>query len=219
MIHAYSEAYLSKAQISLAQMIRYAVTDLHYQIDHFFSLFIQSEICPAFENGDSHYTVGMSGIELAKEVVRQTCGDVPQAAPTWSSEKSPEYWCGWSLGYYQWYTAHTFRDICSYIRLSEVVDMYNPYHEMDLMQFVDALNRIIPPVDTSTNLSRLRKKAGLSQRMLAYYSGISVRMIQNYEQRRKDINKAQADTVSRLGIALGCDMSALLEDDGARPLK
>ncbi|MBR3363637.1 MAG: helix-turn-helix transcriptional regulator, partial [Solobacterium sp.] len=138
---------------------------------------------------------------------------------TWSSEKSPEYWCGWSLGYYQWYTAHTFRDICSYIRLSEVVDMYNPYHEMDLMQFVDALNRIIPPVDTSTNLSRLRKKAGLSQRMLAYYSGISVRMIQNYEQRRKDINKAQADTVSRLGIALGCDMSALLEDDGARPLK
>ena len=218
MIHAYNEAYLSKAQISLAQMLRYAVTDLHYQIDHFFSFFIRSEICSAFENGDSHYTVGLSGIELAKEVLYSINGDVPQKAPTWSSEKSPEYWCGWSLGYYQWYTAHTFQDICSYIRPSDVVAMYNPYHEMDILQFVDALNRIIPPVDTTTNLARLRQKAGFSQRMLAYSSGISVRMIQNYEQRRKDINKAQADTVLKLGTALGCDMKALLETDGARPL-
>ena len=219
MIRAYDEAYLSKAQIALAQMLRYATEVLHSRIDHFFSLFIQSGICAAFENGDSRYTVGMSGVEMAVEVLNKTGGQIPKTAPTWSVEKSPVYWCGWALGYYQWYTAHTFQDIIVYIRPSEIVEMYNPYHEMDIMQFVDALNRLVPPVDTTTNLARLRQKAGLSQRMLAYYSGISVRMIQNYEQRQKDINRAQADTVARLGTALGCNVHDLLEADGARALK
>ncbi len=218
MIRAYDEHYLSKAQIALAHMLRYATTDLCYEIDRFFEMFIESGIAAAFENGTSHYTVGMSGVELAREVVFRITGKTRSAEPSWSLEKTPVYWCGWALSYYQWYSAHTFQDIYAFIRPSKIVCMYDPFHEMDILHFVDALDKIIPRVDITTHLARLRKEAGISQRLLAYASGISVRMIQNYEQRRKDINKAQGETVHRLSVALGCDMADLLEMPGAKSL-
>ena len=62
-----------------------------------------------------------------------------------------------------------------------------------------------------TNLQTKRKAAGLSQRDLAARSGVSVRIIQYYEQGVKDINKAAAATVYRLALALGCEMPELLE--------
>lgn len=42
-------------------------------------------------------------------------------------------------------------------------------------------------------------------------SGVSLRMIQIYEQRNKDINKAGALSLSRLARALGCEIDDLLE--------
>ena len=60
-------------------------------------------------------------------------------------------------------------------------------------------------------LKRLRAEAGYSQSKLAELSGVSVRMIQNYEQGANDINMAQAETVYKLAQALGCNMEELLE--------
>ena len=45
-----------------------------------------------------------------------------------------------------------------------------------------------------TNLQRLRLAAGLSQSQLASKSGVNVRMIQQYECKNRNINKAQFDT-------------------------
>ncbi len=42
-------------------------------------------------------------------------------------------------------------------------------------------------------------------------SGVSLRSIQMYEQRQKDINKAQSDSIYRLAKSLGCTMEDLLE--------
>ncbi len=55
--------------------------------------------------------------------------------------------------------------------------------------------------------------AGCSQSQLAKMSGVSLRSIQMYEQRNKDINKAQAETLLRLARTLGCRMEDLLESD------
>lgn len=63
----------------------------------------------------------------------------------------------------------------------------------------------------ATNLQRIRISRGFSQGKLAKESGISVRMIQHYEQRRKDINGASAMTVYRLANALGCGCEDILE--------
>lgn len=60
-------------------------------------------------------------------------------------------------------------------------------------------------------LKEYRTKADLTQAQLAEISGVSVRMIQYYEQGVKDINKASGETLYMLSRALGCKMEDLLE--------
>lgn len=60
------------------------------------------------------------------------------------------------------------------------------------------------------NLKSIREDKKISQSKLAELSGVSVRMIQHYEQGVKDINKAQADTVYKLAQALKCTVEDLI---------
>lgn len=60
-------------------------------------------------------------------------------------------------------------------------------------------------------LKLLRKRARLSQSQLAEKTGIPVKTIQQYEQRRKDINKAQAEYVIKLSQVLCCKPQELME--------
>lgn len=62
-----------------------------------------------------------------------------------------------------------------------------------------------------SKLAQYRNKIGLSQSQLAAASGVSVRMIQSYEQGAKSLNKAQATTVYSLSKALNCSMEELIE--------
>ena len=55
-----------------------------------------------------------------------------------------------------------------------------------------------------------REKRNFSQSELSKLSGVNVRMIQDYEQGRKDINKAAALTVVKLADALKCDIKKIL---------
>ncbi len=57
----------------------------------------------------------------------------------------------------------------------------------------------------------LKKEARLSQSQLAEETGIPVKTIQQYEQRRKDINKAQAEYVIKLSQVLCCKPQELME--------
>ena len=56
-----------------------------------------------------------------------------------------------------------------------------------------------------------RTALGLSQSELAASSGVSLRMIQHYEQGFKDINKAQVGTIVKLSRALGCKVKDLVD--------
>ncbi|MBO4761965.1 MAG: helix-turn-helix transcriptional regulator, partial [Lachnospiraceae bacterium] len=62
-----------------------------------------------------------------------------------------------------------------------------------------------------TNLKRIRSSYGCTQSELANRSGVSLRSIQMYEQRNKDINKASAETLYRISKVLGCNIESLLE--------
>lgn len=62
-----------------------------------------------------------------------------------------------------------------------------------------------------TNLKRIRTDCRYSQRELAERSGVSLRSIQMYEQRKKDINKAQSESLYYLARTLSCKMEDLLE--------
>lgn len=210
-MHAYDKLYLEKARTSLGRMLDFAVYDLKYKASEFFALFIASGVAERFEQGDFTVLAGKSGIELAYLVLDEADVEYERPTPRFAAGRSEEYWTGWALAYYQWFTAMRFADIIKAVPIEEIRALYSPYHEMDIRHFVEKMNEFCLSQRAETNLKRLRRLAGLSQRELAEKSGISLRTIQQYEQRQKNINKAQIDTLIPLSKALYCDVRELLE--------
>ncbi len=62
-----------------------------------------------------------------------------------------------------------------------------------------------------TNLKRIREEMGLTQKALALAANVDQGSIKAYEQGRRSINLASAESVYRLSKALGCDVNELLE--------
>ena len=211
MIHAYDKIYLDKARTALGRMLDFAVYDLKYDIEDFFALFITSGIAARFEKGDYRVIVGMSGVELAYKVLELVKGEENRIKPQYTADRSEEYWAGWALAYYQWDTALSFEEIVRAVPMKRILQMYSPYHEMDIRQFCDKMNELYRTAQPETNLKAFRQRSGLSQRELAEQSGVPLRTIQQYEQRQKSINKAQAEYLLMLASTLCCDMEDLLE--------
>lgn len=136
MSYAYDKCYLSKAQRNLAAMFDFAVYDLEEDLCLFYQKFLQSKICPRFETGELTIIAGRSGVELALDIMEdETLAE--KYRPT--VNRSPKYWCGWALAYFQWQTNLTFKEINNYIPISDVIALYTPYHEMDISQFCDKM--------------------------------------------------------------------------------
>ena len=211
MTGAYDKNYLEKARSSLGRMLDFAAYDLKLDIKEFFDRFIISGIAHAFENGDSKTIAGKSGDELAYEVMEKTGENVRDIKPRYTANRSEEYWTGWALAYYQWKTSISFAEIVKYIPIAQIKALYSPYHEMDIRHFTDKMNELYSQAKPETNLKIYRKRAELSQKQLAELADIPVRMIQHYEQRQKNINKAQTEYLVRLSKVLNCDIEDLLE--------
>lgn len=91
--------------------------------------------------------------------------------------------------------------------------MYYTIHEADISKFVSIADSRMKKYYPETNLKRIRMTYGLTQAKLAERSGVSLRSIQMYEQRNKNINKAGADTIFKLAKVLGCSMENLIENE------
>lgn len=210
---AYNELYLNDAMQNLGDMIQYAVCELKFNPDIFFEWFIASGVASQFEKGNPKYIAGMSGYELAEEVLKTTNVNYERKEPKYSIDLSKEYWAGWILAYYQWETNQRFEDIVyNGLTLSIVISMYI-LHEADISKFVESANEIISrnKMNRKTKLQQIRKARGFSQRELSEVSGVTLRMIQLYEQRQNDISKAQVNIVIRLAKALGCKVEDLID--------
>lgn len=211
MICAYDKVYLDKARTSLGRMLDFAVYDLSYDITVFFDLFIQSGVAEEFESGDFTLVSGMSGVELAYEVLERAGVRYERIKPKYMASRSEEYWTGWALAYYQWETALHFAEIVRRIPIKDVLLLYTPYHEMDIRQFSDKMDSLYKAAKPETNLKLIRKSVGLNQRELAEMSGVPLRTLQQYEQRKKNINKAQAEYLVMIAKVLCCKVEDLLE--------
>ena len=210
-MHAYDRVYLEKARTAMGRMLDFAVYDLKYDIEEFFALFLGSGVAARFEQGDFTLLVGKSGVELAYEVLEQSGIKYERVKPNYTIDRSEEFWTGWALAYYQWKTSLNFAEIVQYIPIKEILALYSPYHEMDIRQFVDKMNELYKAAKPETSLKLFRQRAGLSQRELADDSGIPIRTLQQYEQRQKNINKAQAEYLVMISRVLGCEVLDLLE--------
>lgn len=189
-------------------MLDFAVYDLEEGLSDFYQKFLYSKISKQLERGESRVIVGKSGVELALEVI----GDEKLASKYRpAANRTPEYWCGWALAYFQWYSNLSFRDINNLVPISEILAMYSPYHEMDISQFCDKMLEIYKKRKNGTNLKLYRLEAGLSQSELAEISSVPLRSIQQYEQNQKNINAAKAETVVKLAKALNTSVEKLME--------
>ncbi len=211
MIHAYAETYLNDAMRNLGEAFDYAVNSCHLTQDRFMELFISSGFADRFGKGNPKVVAGMSGTELVMEVVGKAGLDINFPAPQIEYDCSAEYWCGWIIAYYQWYTARSFRDIHANISMAEVHKLYPIMHEAAEEKFVDTVNTIIRNKNAQTKLQQQRKRCGYSQRELAEKAGVNLRTLQQYELRAKNINKASVQAIVALANVLGCKVENLLE--------
>ena len=211
MTRAYQEIYLSKAQAALGDAFDYAVNVCHIPGADFVKLFAASSVSKRMENGEPAFLAGKSGIEIAADVVLETTGKQLEADPEPHFGRSKEYWIGWAVCYYQWLSARSYSDIFKAMSFGDMESMYYTLHEADVTKFADIADERLREYFKETSLKRIRTAYGCTQAELAKRSGVSLRSIQMYEQRNKDINKASAETLYRIARVFGCSMEELLE--------
>ena len=209
MIHAYDELYIDLAQRNLGDAFDFALVTLGIDIDSFNNAFSVSRVSKQFSEGNPKYVAGMNGCELARCILDESGLKYEDTEDAMYPDKSPEYWVGWTLAYYQWESRKSFGEILSNVSVSSFLNMYDVYHQMDISKSVEYLD-----IHTQARYSRLRAYRtliGLSQSALSKSSGVALRQIQLFEQGERDINKTSAHTLFQLSKALGCQMQDLLE--------
>ena len=210
-IRAYQEIYLSKAQSVLGDAFDYAVNICNISGTDFVKLFSVSSVSKRMEHGEPAFLAGKSGIEIVVDIVAETKGQELHIELQEHMGRSREYWIGWAVAYYQWWSGRKYSDIFKVVSFDDLEMMYYTLHEADVSKFADIVDARMKEYFPTTNLKRIRTAYGCTQAELAKRSGVSLRSIQMYEQRNKDISKASVDTVYRIAKVLGCTMEDLVE--------
>lgn len=239
MTHAYDRICLDRAADTLGRMLDYSVYSLHYDVVTMIDLFISSGTAAFFERGDIRLIAGMSGIELAYEVLEKSGIAYERMQPRYTKSLSPEYWCGHALAHIQWESCMPIEHIIESFSVTGFISVYSSSR----LSFLDALpldigdaerteklkafgsrfsdeavskfisetgSKSISGKTDDTPLKKMRIKNGLSQSGLAKASGVPLRTIQQYEQRQKDLAKARAEYLIALARAMDCDPSRLI---------
>lgn len=209
-MHAYAETYLPRAQKNLGEAIDYAVNACDLNADDFMERFIASGLASEWEEGSPRVLAGLSGTELVRDVYATTGEDAKWPAPQRAFALSREYWAGWVLAYYHWWTSRSFRDIARIASVQSVIEMYNPLHEESENRFVDRMEELASEQKQIQSLKSLRQLRGWSQNDLAERSGVNVRNIRQYEQNPKSIERAEVRAVKALAQALTCRIDDLI---------
>ena len=207
----YSETQLHRFMDKIGDAFNYAINDCQIDGTEFVKMFVASTACRKIENGEASYISGKSGIEIAIECVYEITGKELAVELSEKFSRSAQYWCGWAVCYYQRWSSRRYADIFRAVSYEDMLGLYSALHEANVEKIASVIDEKVQAVYSETNLKRIRTAYGCSQRKLAEMSGVSLRSIQMYEQRNKDINKAQSDSLYRLAKVLGCTMEDLLE--------
>ncbi len=231
----FNSLYKARACSLIAKMLDFAVHELHQDPSAFFDLFMSTGMAELYELRDIHTIAGMSGIELAYRVMELSGLDPDRGGYRYTAGRSKEYWAGHAAATYQWDRKVSFSSILNAMELREIIALCGGYRDQEIRElsagldwtqtltvpdhmndvhyaeFTSRLDEAFAAGSGDTALKRIRLSCGLSQSSLASASGVPLRTIQQYEQRRKDINKAGFDSILKLAAALNCDPSHLVE--------
>ena len=231
---------VNKACVTLGKMLDFAVHSLRQNADAFFALFITSGFARVMENMDIRCIAGMSGIEMSYKVLDKCGVAYTRVTPRHTAGLSREYFAGYALAKVQAETGLTYEEITAVMPVSSIISMYGNYHSRAMnelpwqmndeyrLEAVDRIKAAFPGellksvrdaieskaasgAKKETRLKELRLLNGLSQSRLAEASGVPLRTLQQYEQRQKDLAKANFEYIMRLSSVLNCEPADLLD--------
>ena len=210
MNRAYNQTYLDDAMSNLGSAFDYAKNAFQIEMDDFYMFFVNSGIARQFGNGNPKYISGMSGIEIVLDVLNEK-ENIHREENKISYDYSCEYWCGWILAYFQWYYCISFKDLSYYLKMKDLEKLYGILHEVFEQKALEVISNTIKNKSLISRLEYYRLNNNMSQESLSEKTGVSLAMIQEFEQRKKDINKASISSVYSLAKALNCDIENLME--------
>ena len=115
------------------------------------------------------------------------------------------------MAYLQWRLGESFEDLLHVVPFDALRSLYYPWHEASEERVARLVCDMAKKASRQTKLALARKKLKKTQQDLAYESGVSLRSIQMYEQRQRNINEASVTSVRAIAKALRCNIEDLLE--------
>lgn len=139
MTHAYSDLYLESAQDILGQAFDWVSETCNEDLSVFCDRFVTSKISRLFAQGYPRYVAGCNGAELVNFVMEDLGLPEYPFPHEFYADKSPEYWVGWVLAYFQWERNLPFSDILREIPIQKLLQLYPTGHEQDIRNVVEIL--------------------------------------------------------------------------------
>lgn len=140
MTRAYNGIYLDSAQDILGHAFDWVANTCCDDLALFCDRFSQSRVSSLFESGHPRYIAGCNGAELVNWVMEDLNLDDYGEPHEFYADRSPEYWVGWVLAYFQWSRNLAFNLIFKRIPLERILDLYPLGHEQDVRNVADTLS-------------------------------------------------------------------------------
>ena len=140
MRHAYSNLYLDSAQDILGHAFDWIANTCSEDVAEFCDQFSRSKISTMFESGYPKYVAGCNGAELVNYVMEDLALPEYSYPHEFYADRSPEYWAGWVLAYFQWKYNFTFKTILQKVSIEKLLTLYPIGHEQDVRNVADILS-------------------------------------------------------------------------------
>lgn len=140
MTHAYDKIYLESSQDILGHAFDWVSNTCDEDLSIFCMRFAQSRISRYFAHGNPKYIAGCNGAELVNYVMEDLGLPEYKHPHEFYADKSPEYWAGWVLAYYQCDRNRAFQDILKKISPERILNLYRTGHEQDIRKVCDTLD-------------------------------------------------------------------------------
>lgn len=211
MTYAYSDMYLEDSMRTLGEAVDFALCDQGLNPAELTAILSNALEMKQFERGMPRVICGMSGDELAREIIAHAGLSPVECKETYPFDRSPQYWAGWVLAYTQWTSSLGFNELLEVAPLDWIIGSYDPLHEASEEKFagivIDKWNKSHAG---KKGLKAARKAAGLTQKQLAAKSGVKLRAIQLYEQNQLDLRRASVSSALALANTLNCAIEDLV---------
>ena len=222
---AYNSNYLNNVQSNIGAMLDCGINTLEFGVREFYNMFLASDMSDKLNRGDAYTVCTLGGVELAEYVICYAMNNsnfihVKKASdPAFNQHlndaiinvNSREYWAGKVIVEYTWEKNISFAEFDRCIPVENVMSLYDGFKDADALMINIRLDEMMKEASSVARLKVRRELMGLSQSELAKLSQVPLRTLQQYEQKRKNINNAKAIYLVNLSSALRCDVRDLME--------